>query len=339
MEKDVKYKLSKPKIFAIIAVICIIAVGAGFGIKAIADRQNYNLAKDCITAQNVAVEYTGEENRISINDFISEAKENDITYTARFADSGADEYTLAKESSVGEYDVKFIAELTGNMFFREIELDAKIILQDTTPPEWTKTTDSVTVLEGESIDIQSLFTAEDLSGDVTISAEGEINTDSAGTEKVKITAQDTYGNTSEYELNITVEKKPSETSKNSGKSSESSTNSGSSQGNSKGNNNTSSNSGNTKPSSSGSSGSSGSSSVSSGSTSEHKHSRSTGDIGLWFNSRTELENYVTNKIQEWRTKRANGEITLEEYNQYAPTGYEAFTCSGCGMWTGNFKYR
>lgn len=115
--------------------------------------------------------------------------------------------------------------------------------------------------------------------------------------------------------------------------------SNSSQGNSRGNNNTSSNSGNVGASSSGSSGSSGSSSGSSGSSSEHKHSRSTGDIGLWFNSRTELENYVTNKIQEWRTKRANGEITLEEYNQYAPTGYEAFTCSGCGMWTGNFKYR
>lgn len=183
MEKDVKYKLSKPKIIEIIAVICIIAVGAGFGIKAIADRQNYNLAKDCITAQNVAVEYTGEGNRISINDFISETKESNITYTAKFADSGADEYTLAKELSIGEYDVKFIVELTGNMFFREIELGAKIILQDTTPPEWTKTTDSVTVLEGDSIDIQSLFAAEDLSGDVTINAEGEINTDSAGTEK------------------------------------------------------------------------------------------------------------------------------------------------------------
>lgn len=122
-------------------------------------------------------------------------------------------------------------------------------------------------------------------------------------------------------------------------SSNGSTSSNSSQGNSRGNNNTSSNSGNVGASSSGSSGSSGSSSGSSGSSSEHKHSRSTGDIGLWFNSRTELENYVTNKIQEWRTKRANGEITLEEYNQYAPTGYEAFTCSGCGMWTGNYKYR
>lgn len=336
MEKDVKYKLSKPKIFAIIAVICIIAVGAGFGIKAIADRQNYNLAKDCITAQNVAVEYTGEENRISINDFISEAKENNITYTAKFADSEADEYTLVKESSVGEYDVKFIVELTGNMFFREIELDAKIILQDTTPPEWTKTTDSVTVLEGESIDIQSLFAAEDLSGEVTISAEGEINTDSAGTEKVKITAQDTYGNTSEYELNVTVDKKPSETSKNSGKSSESSTLSNSSQGNSKGNNNTSSSGGNTKPSSSGASGSSNSSSDSSSST--HQHSMPIGNMGMWFNSRSEVEKYVTSVRNEWGEKYDNGLITWDEYMQNVPSGYEAWSCSYCGKWTGNFKY-
>lgn len=336
MEKDVKYKLSKPKIFAIIAVICIIAVGAGFGIKAIADRQNYNLAKDCITAQNVAVEYTGEENRISINDFISEAKENNITYTAKFADSEADEYTLVKESSVGEYDVKFIVELTGNMFFREIELDAKIILQDTTPPEWTKTTDSVTVLEGESIDIQSLFAAEDLSGEVTISAEGEINTDSAGTEKVKITAQDTYGNTSEYELNVTVDKKPSETSKNSGKSSESSTLSNSSQGNSKGNNNTSSSGGNTKPSSSGASGSSNSSSDSSSST--HQHSMPIGNIGMWFNSRSELVSYYNSITEDLNNKWINGSISNEEYYANCPSGYECWSCSTCGKWTGNFKY-
>ena len=71
------------------------------------------------------------------------------------------------------------------------------------------------------------------------------------------------------------------------------------------------------------------------STSEHcydnnSHSMDIGDIGQWFNSRTELENYVTNIIQQWRDKINNGEITMEEYNKNAPTGYEAWSCAYCG---------
>ena len=64
-----------------------------------------------------------------------------------------------------------------------------------------------------------------------------------------------------------------------------------------------------------------------------------GNIGIWFDNRNELENYVSDVIQEWREKRANGEITLEEYNKYAPSGYEAWQCSLCKKWTGNYKYR
>lgn len=38
-------------------------------------------------------------------------------------------------------------------------------------------------------------------------------------------------------------------------------------------------------------------------------------------------------------KVQTGEITFEEYNKKAPTGYESWSCSHCGKWTGNFKYR
>lgn len=92
-------------------------------------------------------------------------------------------------------------------------------------------------------------------------------------------------------------------------------------------------------SSSSKSGSSSSGSSTSTSTGTHKHSISVGTIGKWFNSRTELENYVTNIIQQWRDKINNGEITMEEYNKNAPNGYEAWSCATCGKWTGNFKYR
>ena len=65
----------------------------------------------------------------------------------------------------------------------------------------------------------------------------------------------------------------------------------------------------------------------------------TGDIGKWFSNRNELQTYVNSIIAEWREKRANGEITLEEYNKNAPTGYSGWSCANCGKWTGNFKYR
>ena len=70
-----------------------------------------------------------------------------------------------------------------------------------------------------------------------------------------------------------------------------------------------------------------------------KHSMPTGNIGKWFNSKAELQSYVDGVIAEWREKRANGEITLEEYNKNAPTGYSGWSCANCGKWTGNFKYR
>lgn len=69
------------------------------------------------------------------------------------------------------------------------------------------------------------------------------------------------------------------------------------------------------------------------------HSMNCGNIGKWFNSRDELQSYVTGIMQQWKTKLRNNEITLDEYNQKCPNGYESWSCSHCGKWTGNFKYR
>lgn len=65
----------------------------------------------------------------------------------------------------------------------------------------------------------------------------------------------------------------------------------------------------------------------------------TGNMGRWFNSRKEVENYVTSVIQQWGEKYDNGLITWEEYIKNVPSGYEAWSCATCGKWTGNFKYR
>ena len=69
------------------------------------------------------------------------------------------------------------------------------------------------------------------------------------------------------------------------------------------------------------------------------HSMNFGNIGEWFNSRSELIAYYNNIVNEWNRKVDNGEITNAEYYAKCPAGYECWSCSHCGKWTGNYKYQ
>lgn len=69
------------------------------------------------------------------------------------------------------------------------------------------------------------------------------------------------------------------------------------------------------------------------------HSMNCGNIGKWFNSRSEVQSYVDSVKARYYNQYNNGEITWEEYISKVPTGYECWSCSHCGKWTGNFKYR
>lgn len=113
----------------------------------------------------------------------------------------------------------------------------------------------------------------------------------------------------------------------------------SNQGNNTGNTNKTSNSSNFSSSKGNSSNNSSSSNSQSSSSGTHHHTMPTGNMGRWFNSRKEVENYVTSVIQQWGEKYDNGLITWEEYIKNVPSGYEAWSCATCGKWTGNFKYR
>ena len=71
---------------------------------------------------------------------------------------------------------------------------------------------------------------------------------------------------------------------------------------------------------------------------DDKHSMPTGNIGRWFNSRSEVQAYVGSVMDNWSNKFHNGEITREEYYKNCPQGYKAWSCANCGKWTGNFTY-
>lgn len=69
------------------------------------------------------------------------------------------------------------------------------------------------------------------------------------------------------------------------------------------------------------------------------HSMNCGNIGKWFDNRSEVQKYVDTIKSEYYSQYNNGEITWEEYISKAPAGYECWSCSYCKKWTGNFKYR
>lgn len=69
------------------------------------------------------------------------------------------------------------------------------------------------------------------------------------------------------------------------------------------------------------------------------HSIACGNMGKWFNSRSELINFFNDYGRKIDEQYENGKITYEEYAKKSPYGYECWSCSYCGLWTGNFKYR
>ncbi len=155
---------------------------------------------------------------------------------------------------------------------------------------------------------------------------GKVTGNKAGT--VTITAK---ANNVEAICEITVKAKASVSSSN------------------KRNNNTSSSSNNggySKPSNNGnsskpSSNSNSSSSNNNGgsSSSSNQHNIGVGNIGRWFDSRSALISYYNSIVAEWNRKVDNGEISREEYRKNCPAGYECWSCSHCGKWTGNYKYQ
>ena len=73
-------------------------------------------------------------------------------------------------------------------------------------------------------------------------------------------------------------------------------------------------------------------------TNNGNHSQACGNMGKWFNSKSEVKAYAEKEMKYWADLEESGQITREEYYQKCPSGYECWSCAYCGRWTGNFKY-
>lgn len=69
----------------------------------------------------------------------------------------------------------------------------------------------------------------------------------------------------------------------------------------------------------------------------NNHSMKCGNMGRWFDSKSDVKAYVDSVMKSWADKWENGEISDDEYFADCPQGYECWSCGYCGKWTGNFK--
>ena len=330
MSKKTKIIISVAS-FSTILLIVVIGLIVGYSIQ----RSTLNL----IYTKDINIELDNQAHTVSTYDFIgNESKDklnaqfdNESTSTEITADS----VCTADKTITVKYKSGALCKTQKNV---------KINIIDTTPPEFTETIDSITVNKGEEIDIASKFKATDLSGEVEIKVENTIDVNTVGTQTVNIFATDESGNVAQTEVNVIVnEPEKNETtennknttaskSNNSVGTSQKSTLSSSEKNNNTGNNTSSNASSSSKPNNNG-----GSATTTSG-CANGNHSMPTGNIGKWFNSRNEVKNYVETVMDSWETKYATGQITWEEKCANCPQGWECWSCSRCGKWTGNFKY-
>lgn len=188
-------------------------------------------------------------------------------------------------------------------------------VRDTIPPEFSNFTDKLSYEVGsETVDLATLFTAEDLS-ETTITVEGNVDYNTVGEYKVKVVAVDEYGNRNEKECTIMI----TEITKDMESTAGSSSNSGSS-GNSKPS--TSGSTGSTSGSTSGSnSSSSGSSNTGSSSSSGSTGSGSTGSSGSTTTQPSQPT--VTECQHEYSNVGSTGILTDEYPGDLAQAIYES----------------
>lgn len=73
-------------------------------------------------------------------------------------------------------------------------------------------------------------------------------------------------------------------------------------------------------------------------TNNNNHSVACGNMGRWFNSKSDVRPYADSVMMDWGNKKDRGEITRDEYIKNCPQGYECWSCGYCGKWTGNLTY-
>lgn len=194
------------KITIIVCSAIIIILAAVFGGIAIHDMNIVKTAKENLSVNDITLELQKSDVTVTIDDVLNT---NSVDCTALFSNNAGSVEINAAE--VNEYNEQLTVSLLKPILFNEeIKLNVKISVKDTTPPEFTESVEEIKISEGEEINILENFKAEDLSGDVQISAT-EIDNTKVGEQTVTITATDKNNNSATKDVKIIIEEKPEAT--------------------------------------------------------------------------------------------------------------------------------
>lgn len=230
-------------------------------------------------------------------------------------------------ATVGEYATNVYAtDASGNVASKEIKVIVKEPTINIDPVSINLTVGSTAIItptvKGREQTVE--WTSSD-EGIATVDENGKVTAVKSGTATITAKANDVEASTT-----ISVTNRSASSSNNTNNRSQTSSSSSSS------NNRPSGSSSSSKPNSNSSNSNSSSGNSSTGT---HQHSISVGNMGRWFDNRDKLISYYQGVVDEWNDKVNSGEISNEEYFSNVPMGYECWSCSYCGKWTGNFKYR
>lgn len=190
------------KILIIICVAIVIILAAVFGGIAIHDNNIIKTAKENLSVNDITLELQKSDVTVTVNDVLNA---NNVDCTVLFSNNAGSVEINASE--VNAYNEQLTVSLLKLILFNEeIKLDVKISVKDTTAPEFTESVEEIRITEGEEINILENFKAEDLSGDVQISAT-EIDNSKVGEQTVTVTATDKNNNIASKDVKIIIEAK------------------------------------------------------------------------------------------------------------------------------------
>ena len=194
----------KKSIKVIIWVVGVVSIiGGVIGCITYHDNCIYQEISKQIIVIDKAIELQAEAVEISVNDIVNVS---DLNCTVSF-ENGNDKI-IVDADTIGEQVITIIVTPNNTLLSdKSIKLAVKIIIVDTTPPEFTESIDEIKIDEGEQLDLLSKFQAKDLSGDVEITVKEAFNNSKAGNYNLTVIAKDFNGNIAEKEVRIVVEEK------------------------------------------------------------------------------------------------------------------------------------
>ena len=217
--KKIKNYIKNHKTISIVLIIAmIIAIGTAvfLTISYNTEKQRYDAVKAyCNNNDSFAIqteyELDKQEHELNVNNLVVTSMPNySSVYNERIC---VGEYN---RSFVG--DNKFVAdkvkketytirtEVPKNKIwnsFKHIDTPVEISCIDTTAPEFTEKTDTITINKGDKLDVVSKFKATDLSGTVEIKTDS-VDVNKVGEQIVNVFATDGSGNVAQTEVKVVV---------------------------------------------------------------------------------------------------------------------------------------